>query len=100
MELPWASQDAGRAHVVYQKCEAGKDTEAIISQNLDILPLLLNRACRRANLNIVRMLLRHDFDLDRKVNDDETPLFLACSAPRYHWYHESDATRIVDIPPT
>ena len=92
MELP-SSQDAGRADVVYQKCEAGKDTEAIISQNLDILPLLLTRACRGANLNIVRMLLRHDFDLDRKADDEETPLFIACTG---HLTRGEDATRIVD----
>ena len=88
----WSSKDEGRASSLYQKCEAGKANDAVLSQNLDILPLVLGHACIAVHLDIVRMLLRHDFDLDRKANDDETPLFLACSAPRYH---ESDATRIV-----
>ena len=93
----WSSQDEDRASSLYQKCEAGKANDALLSQNLDVLPLVLGHACIAVHLDIVRMLLRHDFDLDRKVNDDETPLFLACTAPRYHWYHESDATRIVDL---
>ena len=90
----WSSQDEHRARSLYQKCEKGNANDAVISQNLDILPLVLRQACRRAHLDIVRMLLRQDFDLDRKAIDDETPLFIACSAPRYH---ESDATRIVDL---
>ena len=87
----WSSQDEGRASSLYQKCEAGKANDTVLSQNLDILPLVLGHACIAVHLDIVRMLLRHDFDLDRKANDDETPLFLACSAPRYH---ESDASVI------
>ena len=89
----WSSQDEGRASSLYQKCEAGKANDAVLSQNLDILPLVLRHACIAVHLDIVRMLLRHDFDLDRIAND-ETPLFIACSAPRYL---ESDATRIVDL---
>ena len=88
----WSSQDEHRARSLYQKCEKGNANDAVISQNLDILPLVLGHACIGAHLDIVRMLLRHDFDLDRKANDAETPLFIACTG---HPIRGEDATRIV-----
>ena len=36
----WSAQDEGRASSLYQKCEAGKANDAVLSQNLDILPLV------------------------------------------------------------
>ena len=94
--MEWSSQDADRASSFIKNARQEKTRSNHITKPGHFTTTTKRRACA-VHLDIVRMLLRHDFDLDRKANDDETPLFIACSAPRYHWYHESDATRIVDL---